>query len=106
MDRPVKKSPSADWSIIFDSIASEYGYTWGQFVSMTYKMLDACLEAIARRTHNQTAVLASMHGIKMDLYKRIKPISEKTLDQARAQAYKILKRKQLKTNGKGKRISH
>lgn len=102
MGRPVKNSAPADWSIIFDSIASEYGYTWGQFVSMTYKMLDACLEAIARRTHNQTAVLASMHGIKMELYKRIKPISEKVLDQARAQAYKILQRKQAVSNGKRK----
>jgi len=61
---------------------------------MTYKMLDACLEAIARRTHNQTSIQAAMHGIKMDLYKRIKPVSEKTLAYARSEAFKILQRKQ------------
>lgn len=100
MDRSVERSASVDWSIIFDSIASEYGYTWEQFAGLTYKLLAACLEAIARRTHNNTAVLASIHGIKMDLYKRSKPISKKILANAEAEAYKLLKKKRTQY-GKG-----
>ena len=86
---------SVDWSIIFDSIASEYGYTWRQFTNLTYKLLDTCLEAIARRTHNKTVVLAAMHGIKVDLYKRHKPVSEKILKTADAEIFKLLKSKQV-----------
>lgn len=99
MDRPVCQNPTVDWSIIFDLIASEYGYTWQQFTNLTYKLLDACLEAITRRTHNKTAALAAMHGIKMDLYKRFKPVSETTLAQAKAEALKFLKQKRT-ANGK------
>jgi len=92
--RSVEQNAPIDWSIIFDSIASEYGYTWQQFVNMTYKLLNHCLEAIARRTHNNTVVQAAMHGLKMDLYKRVKPVSEKILDQATSEAYKLLQQKQ------------
>jgi len=91
---PVSAASSVDWSIIFDLVASEYGYTFEQFIGLTYKLLDSCLEAIARRTHNKTAVTAAMHGIKMDLYKRVKAPSEKFLENARTEAYKILKEKQ------------
>lgn len=62
-------------------------------MGMTYKLLNACLESIARRNHNQTAVLASMHGIKMDLYKQSKPVSEETLLSAREEAEKLIKQK-------------
>lgn len=101
MGRPVR-SGDVDWSIIFDLIASEYSYTWKQFIKLTYKQLNIYLEAIARRNHNKTAVLASMHGIKIDLYKRIKPVSKQTLENARKEAYKILKQKQ-KAAQNGKR---
>ena len=93
MGRPARRS-QVDWSIIFDSIASEYGYTWDQFTGMTYKMLDVCLEAISRRTHNKNAVLAAMHGIKIDLYRRIKSPSSKDLEKGRSEAFKILQEKQ------------
>lgn len=96
MGGSVEKTTPTDWAIIFDLIASEYGYTWEQFIGLTYKLLDSCLEAIARRTHNKTAVLASIHGIKMDLYKRVQPVSEKVLADAKTQAYDLLKQKQQK----------
>ena len=94
MGGSVGQNASPDWSVIFDSIASEYGYTWEQFVSMTYKLLNHCLEAIAKRNHNNYAAQAALHGLKMDLYKRVKPVSEKVLDQARSEAYKLLQQKQ------------
>ena len=100
MGGPVESRGKIDWSVIFDLIASEYGYDWSQFVSMTYKMLDACMEAISRRTHNKTVVQAAMHGIKMDLYRRHKPVSEKDLDNARSEIEKLLKEKQVSPNGK------
>lgn len=93
MERPAKQSEAVNWSEIFDSIASEYGYTWDQFTGLTYKLLDACLESIAKRQHNKTSVYAAMHGIKMDLYRRNKPVSEKTLQQAEKRAYELLKQK-------------
>jgi len=80
-------------------IASEYSYTWDQFTGLTYKILNACLEAIARRTHNKIVVQAARRGIKVDLYKRIKPISEEVLKNARSEAFKILKQKQAENNG-------
>jgi len=100
--RPVqKRHAGVDWSVIFDSIASEYGYTWEQFINMTYKLLNCCLEAIAKRTHNNTVIQAAMHGIKMDLYKRVKPVSEKLLEQANIETYKLLQQKQVAAkNGK------
>ncbi len=91
MERSVERTPPLDWSIIFDLIASEYGYTWEQFSGLTYKLLNSCLEAISRRNHNKTAVLAAMHGIKMDLYRRVKPVSDKTLQDAKEGAYNLLK---------------
>ena len=96
MGGPVKQRDPVDWSIIFDSIASEYGYTWDQFIAMTYKLLNACLESIARRSHNKTAVLAAMHGIKMDLYKEHegKPLSKDDIKRAKTEVEKILKEKQ------------
>lgn|GEM_PF-5595676 len=98
-----KKASRIDWSIIFDLIASEYGYTWEQFTGMTYKILDACLEAIHRRTHNKTAVLAQMHGIKMELYEKrqkIAPPSEKTLKAVDKHISDILKEKQKQAKNK------
>ena len=96
MGGPAQKHASPDWSLIFDVIASEYSYTWKQFTGLTYKQLDACLEAIAARTHNKTAVLAAMHGIKMDMYRKPIPVSEKTLELASIETEKILKAKQKK----------
>jgi hypothetical protein len=43
---------------------------------------------------------AAMHGIKLDLYKRIKPPSKDILNAANAKISDILKRKQAKKNGK------
>jgi hypothetical protein len=100
--KPVERSPGLDWSIIFDLIASEYGYTWDQFISFTYKQLNACLEAIARRTHDNTVIRAAMHGIKLDMYRRVKPVSQKILKQAESEIQKLLKEKQ-KAAKNGKR---
>ncbi|GAG41635.1 unnamed protein product [marine sediment metagenome] len=59
------------------------------------------MKAIARREHNKTAVLAAMHGIKLDLYQRVKPVSEKSLESAAIETEKILKQKQAEIkNGK------
>ena len=101
MGGPARKAAPADWSVIFDTIASEYGYTWEQFAGMTYKLLDSCLEKIAARTHNKTAILAAMHGIKIELYQKPTPVSEKTLEYAAEETQKILKQKQIAAkNGK------
>jgi hypothetical protein len=98
----VGRTGETDWAIIFDLIAAEYGYTWNQFISFTYKQLNASLEAIARRTHNKTVVRAAMHGIKLDLYQRVKPASQKQLKQAEDEIQKLLKEKQ-KAAKSGKR---
>jgi len=60
---------------------------------MTYKLLDACLDAIARRNHNKTAVEAAMHGIKMELYKIHKPLTKEEIEAARNEVAKILNKK-------------
>lgn len=96
MDGPSHSdSNRVDWAIIFDLVASEYGYTWAQFTELTYKQLNVFLEAILRRTHNKTVVLAAMHGIKLDPYRRIKPPSERMLKKALDETEKILKEKQI-----------
>lgn len=97
--RPVE----VDWSIIFDLVAAEYGYTWEQFVGLTYKLLNACMENIARRTHNERVVIAQMHGLKMELYKKSVPIPDETLQRASQRTVEILKEKQLKLAKRGKR---
>ena len=53
-----------------------------------------------RRTHNNTVVNAAMHGIKMDLYQSQKPIKQEVLDNAKHEAHKLLKEKQVLKNGK------
>lgn len=101
MDGSADSSPPADWSIIFDLFASEYGYTWEQFISMTYKQLNACLTCIYRRTHNKTAVQARIHGIDMDFWKEdIKPKKE-VFDKANDLVDKLLREKQQKTAANG-----
>ena len=94
------KGASPDWPVIFDLIASEYGYSWRRFVGLTYKQLDAFLEAIAARSHNNMATQAAMRGIKVEPYKKVEPVSEKALEGARANAYKILEQKRAAKNGK------
>lgn len=102
MDGPASTRDPVNWSIIFDIIASEYGYTWVQFSGMTYKLLNECLESINRRTHNSIAVQAALRGIQMDLYQKHVPADAKTIEQSRMEAEKILKKRQkeiLKKNG-------
>ena len=88
-----------NWANVFDLVASEYGYTWDQFTGLTYIQLHAFLEAINRRTHNNTAVQAAMHGIKVDLYKKIDPPAAENLQQIDDEITKIFKEK-ASANGK------
>lgn len=94
MASPNGNDNRVDWAETFDLIASEYGYTWKQFIRLTYKQLYHCLKAIKRRIHNKTAVLAAMHGIKMEFYKEIKSPSKEILQKAQVEIDKILKEKQ------------
>jgi len=70
---------------------------------MTYKLLNSCLEAINRRTHNNIAIQAAMRGIKLSLYKppvKIEPPSKEMLAKARSEIYNIFQAKQAAANGK------
>lgn len=95
MDRQSKRGGN-DWGLIFDLIASEYGYTWSEFTELTYKQLNACLESIARRTHNDYAFIANIHGVEMDYYQKIEPPSKAILEKARKRTEEILRKKQQK----------
>ena len=83
-----------DWSLIFDLIASEYSYTWEQFTGMTYKQLDACMEAINRRNHNSLVTQAALKGVKLDAYRKKKAISNADMKSAREVIRKLLAEKQ------------
>lgn len=101
MGRPARKD-STDWPLIFDLIASEYGYTWNQFGELTYKLLHATLEAIQQRTHNNLVIQAALRGVKLNPYKKLKSISEIDLKAGDQQVSEILKRKQEKFKKKSR----
>ena len=82
-----------DWSIIFDIVASEYGYCWKDFTALTYKQLDTFLEVIAQRRHNDIVVQASLHGIKLESYRKKQTISKKVLTKARKMTQQLLAEK-------------
>lgn len=66
-----------DWSEIFDVFASEYGYTWDTFISMTFKQVNALMVAFNKRKHNEMALQAAMHGVKMEPIREKIPMTKK-----------------------------
>jgi hypothetical protein len=99
MGRPIDGAPSVDWSIIFDTIANEYGYDWERFTSLTYKQLDAFLEAIDKRRYSDFRSRIILHGGRdPGPYIKKQPVKESDLADAKAQMNEILKRKQIEAN--------
>lgn len=95
MAGPDQRAAEVDWSIIFDLIASEYGYTWEQFTGLTYKLLNACIKKIDKRKYDQAVFLAKIHGAQLkNEPAQLKPPSEELLKYAEAEALKTLKQKQ------------
>lgn len=55
--------------MIFDIVASEYGYTLSQFSALTPCVLFIALDRIARRNHNAFACRAALMGVKIPFKK-------------------------------------
>ena len=87
-----------DWSEIFDLIASEYGYTWGQFTALTYTQLEAFLGAVSRRRHSDVAINAQIHGIRMEARQKQAPVSDAVLREADRMTREMLSEK--RANGR------
>lgn len=100
MGGSVKETASIDWSIIFDTIASEYGYTWEQFIYLTHKQLAAFLAAIDKRLYDKIRINAAIHGIKIDEKAATKQPSDTELKEAEKATNELLRQRRAAKNGK------
>ena len=51
--------------MIFDLIASEYGYSFEDIRNMTMREIDIAMKYIGIRKHNEIAVNGKIHGLDM-----------------------------------------
>lgn len=88
-------------------VASEYGYTFAEFLNMTNRTLDIVLKRISVRNHNAHAVSAALHGHKIPLKKTFtqspEPVfsqeEENKIDLARKKALERIMNRQKKRHG-------
>lgn len=73
-------------------VASEYGYTFDDFLNLNYRQLYGLMERIALRKHNNFMQLSILHGNKKPKFKKLqKSIEELSVDHKEIMAKAIKK---------------
>jgi len=81
--------------MIFDLIASEYGYSFAEIRAMTMREIETALRHISRRRTDQAKFDASLHGVTIDAPEHPSQISSEKREAMDRGLEKIMRRRRV-----------
>lgn len=81
--------------MIFDLIASEYGYSFTQIRAMTMREIETAVRNISRRRTDQAKFDASLHGVQLDQKPEHSELSRENRELMDRGLEKLMKRRRV-----------